>query len=128
MPKSTKTQRRLVVIQLEIDNQFMTTAKVTPDEYNFLSQNIKGYHETKLQLDKLTDDGFLVTNIPIKLQSLKEKKSIIDNFEQCIEWYNQWVETNQFGKKFSDEEIANISDTEENKLNAALQLRLTNNS
>jgi hypothetical protein len=69
-----------------------------------------------MQLESLITDGFLVTSIPIKLQSLREKKKIIKNFDQCITWYNEWVDKNQFGNKYSESTLNEISKQEEQKL------------
>ena len=70
-------------IQNEIE-QFCQTIPTTNKEYNFLTKNIDTYLDTNSQLVDLVDKGFLVTNVPLKLQSLKEKKLIIKNFDQCI--------------------------------------------
>jgi hypothetical protein len=115
-----------LVIQKEIDKFFAVKVNATTDEYNFLRKHIVGYHDTALQLNKLCDDGFLVTPVPIKLQSLKEKRMIIKNFDECIDWYNLWVNENNFGKIVSNEEVLTISNSEENRLNSVTQLQLKN--
>ena len=106
-------------IQNEIE-QFCHTILTTNKEYNFLTKNIDTYLDTNSQLVDLVDKGFLVTNVPLKLQSLKEKKLIIKNFNQCIEWYNQWVEKNNFGTVYSTPELDTIMSNEDQQLNSLI--------
>jgi hypothetical protein len=47
----------------------------------------------------------MVTGVPLKLQSLQEKKQIIKNFSECVSWHNQWVDKNNFEKYYSDVEL-----------------------
>lgn len=94
--------------------------KTTKEIANFLNKNITQYKNTNAQLAQLVKDGFLVTSVPIKLQSLSEKQSIIKNFDQCIEWYNIWVNKNNFGEEYSKEKLAALSITEDAQLNQVL--------
>lgn len=89
---------------------------VTDDEYKFLEKNLPAYQNTNMQINNLVKDGFMVTGVPIKLQSLREKKHIVKNFSECITWHNEWVDINEFGKHYNDEELANISAKEEERL------------
>ena len=97
-----------------------TTFNVTNEEMSFLEKNINLYIDINSQLLKLVNDGFLVTSIPLKLQSLREKKLIIRNFDECIKWYNEWVNENNFGNIYSEEELDNIMLNEDRKLNFQL--------
>ena len=114
------------VIQNEIGGLLEAKVKVTEDQYLFLKKNLTNYHSTSLQLTKLVDDGFLVTNIPLKLQSLKEKKMIVENFDQCIDWYNEWVEKSGFGEKFNHEQVLALDHQEDERLNSPLVISDTN--
>lgn len=89
----------------------------------FLDTNLPIYRNTSMQLESLITDGFLVTSIPIKLQSLREKKDIVKNFDQCIVWYNEWVDKNQFGNKYSESTLNEISKQEEQKLQLPIAQR-----
>lgn len=111
-------------ITQEIDNFFGGTITVTEPQYKFLEKNIDLYQSTNKQMSKLVDDGFLVTTVPIKLQSLIEKKNIIINFDQCVEWYNQWVEKNNFGTPYTQSSLEELSMTEEQILNQPLQIQI----
>jgi len=68
-----------------------------------------------IYLLNLVSTGFLVTPIPIKLQTFKEKKQLIKNFTQCVEWYNNWVSDNNFGKLYSENDIDQTSLLENSK-------------
>ena len=94
--------------------------KTTKEIANFLNKNINLYKNTNERIAQLVNDGFLVTAVPVKLQSLSEKQSIIKNFDQCIEWYNIWVNKNNFGQEYSKEELAALSLTEDSQLDSAL--------
>ena len=114
-------------IQQEIkDRLAMTTIQVTQEEYDFFNQTLPKYNETCDQLEQLRQGGFMISTIPLKLQSLQEKKQIIKNFDQCIEWYNQWVEKNNFGQKYNNEELETIAHEEENRLNRNITQQLAN--
>jgi hypothetical protein len=106
-----------VVVENEIKELFNeTTLNVTAEEYSFLEKNLSLYMNTNIQLLQLVSDGFLVTGIPLKLQSLKEKKLIIKNFDQCIEWYNEWSKENNFGATYTDSELSSIMTDQDSEL------------
>jgi len=110
-------------IRSEIDQVFnKQNFKITETEYKFLTKNLHKYFETNVELAKLVTDGFMVTGLPIKLQSLAEKRLIIENFDQCVDWYNEWVQENNFGKPYSLDSLLQISVEEENKLNLQINL------
>jgi hypothetical protein len=96
------------------------TFSMTDNEFSFLEKNIKSYIDTAFQLQTLVNKGFLVTPIPLKLQSLKEKKLIVKNYNECIDWYNEWVKENNFGKLYTKEELDIIMIAEDQKLNFEL--------
>lgn len=108
-------------IQNEIGNLYRErTVSATKEEYNFLEKNLTQYASINSQLAKLVQDGFLVSPVPIKLQSFQEKKLIIKNFDECIVWYNEWVDTNKFGNKYDSANTENIILLEETKLNSPI--------
>ena len=110
-----------VVIQEEIAEIFnKTTLQVTKQEHSFLEKNLDTYVTTTAQLSKLVTDGFLVSTVPIKLQSLKEKKSIIKNYDQCIKWYNEWVVQNNFGNLYTESDLEETIVNEEEQLDRAI--------
>lgn len=115
-------QQLSITIQQEIESRLsMQTTLVTDNEYNFLSDNLPAYKNTISHLEKLKDDGFIVTSIPLKLQSLHEKKQVIKNFNECITWYNAWVDKNNFGEHYSESDLEGLAQLEESKLTAPIQ-------
>ena len=110
-----------VSIKNEIDTFYKnTTVNVTENQFNFLNKNLGTYINTGIELSKLVDNGFLVTTVPIKLQSLKEKKLIIQNFDQCVTWYNEWVREHNYGTIIDSDTVNNVSEQEEQQLNAPI--------
>jgi len=106
----------------EIKHEIMTQVdhdivKISKDKLNFLEKNIKQYRSIMDIQNDLVSSGFLVSNIPIKLQTFKEKKKLIKNYEQCIKWYNEWVTKNNFGEIYNEEEFKEIYKLEEQKHN-----------
>jgi len=112
------------IVKNELNEFAIQTAKysINTDEktYNFLKTNIEPYQSTVAQLAKLVEDGFLVTSVPLKLQSLKEKQQIIKNYNQCLVWYNEWVDLNEFGTKQTEENLDQIASSEEIDLNLSI--------
>ena len=107
-------------IKKEIESSFseeltIRQKSLPPKIVDFMHDNLPLYKETKNQIDDLVRNGFLVTPIPIKLQTFKEKKQIIKNFTQCIHWYNDWVTENNFGKLYSEDELDQSSLIENSK-------------
>lgn len=94
------------IFSIEVDN---SQQKLTSELTQFISVNLPAYKDTTNQINNLVSTGFLVTPIPIKLQTFKEKKQLIKNFSQCVEWYNNWVLDNKFGKLYSEDNINQIS-------------------
>jgi len=93
----------------------LQTYQTSKEIINFLDQNLKIYKKTSQSINDLITNGFLVTGIPIKLQTFNEKKKIIKNFDQCIKWYNEWVNANNFGEEYNEE--CTHASLEEQKLN-----------
>jgi hypothetical protein len=78
------------------------------ETYEFINNNIESYVNTTNQLNDLVNNGFLVTSVPIKLQTLKEKKEIVKNYDDCIKWYNDWVDKTGFGERFKENSDINL--------------------
>jgi len=110
-------------IQQEIHTRFnVRSVTVTDSEYNFLSNNLSVYQDTAEQIENLTKLGFLVTGVPVKLQTLHEKKQVVRNFDQTVEWYNAWVEKTGQGKPYTDTQITQGIQTENAHWDSVLKL------
>jgi hypothetical protein len=106
--------------------QQIGSISITENEYNFLSKNLNKYKNVLAEIEKLISLGILSEGVPMKLQSLGEKKKIIKNFDQCLEWYNEWTIANKFGKEYTSDELTKTAMAEETRLMAPLAYRLTN--
>jgi hypothetical protein len=61
------------------------------EDQTFMAANIDRYSAGRLQIQDWQDQGLLVSGIPIKLHTLKEKAQLITNAAQCLEYYNRWA-------------------------------------
>jgi hypothetical protein len=99
------TEKKLIVIDKLSNNLSLT-------DQNYLKQHSEKYTNTFKGIQELVQTGTLPTGVPIKLQTLAEKRKIIKNFDQCVETYNIWVEENNLGQKYTDSELKLISNNE----------------
>jgi hypothetical protein len=65
------------------------------EEKDFIKTNIDLYSHTRVKIQDLQDTGILVSGIPIKLHTLKEKTQLITNISQCLDYYNHWIGVNR---------------------------------
>lgn len=76
----------------------------TIEEKKFMAENMKRYTACRSFIQDLQDDGILISGVPIKLHTLKEKTKLIENFDQVLLTYNDWH------KKISGNHIAITKD------------------
>lgn len=81
-------------------------------DQNYLVDHGKKYVSAYEGIQTLVKNGTLVTGVPIKLQTLAEKRKIIKNFDECVETYNNWVDDNNLGQKYTENELKLISNKE----------------
>jgi hypothetical protein len=60
----------------------------------FMYQHAEQYVQARESIQHMVKLGILVTAVPIKKQTLAEKMYLVKNIDQCIDFYNQWVEHN----------------------------------
>jgi len=101
---------------------------VSHETAKFLQHSLPAYKNATAQINDMVNKGFMVTGVPIKLQSLKEKKSLIKNFDECVVWYNKWVEYSGIGKPYTDGDLTQLIEQEEEKLTTPFKLCLPNQS
>lgn len=81
------------------------TNKILPNlsrpDVEFLKKHSKKFVQARNNLDELVKYKILDLPLQIKLQTMIEKKLCIRNFDQCVEWYNEWVVANNFGTVYS---------------------------
>jgi hypothetical protein len=61
------------------------------DQRNFVSAHKDRYIDAWKSTWKMVDLGIMVTGVPIKKQTFKEKQLMIKNFDQCVATYNEWL-------------------------------------
>jgi hypothetical protein len=75
----------------------------------FLRQNVNKYINSYTAINELVKHKILVTGVPIKLQTMMEKRRLIRNFDQCAEVYNDWVKQNGVGDPYTDTDINKLT-------------------
>lgn len=90
--------------------------KFSRDEHEFIKNNIELYKNCRIRIQDLQDDGILVSGVPIKLHTLKEKALMITNAPACLDYYNKWVGTNQprHALSYTPESLNKIAQIEHN--------------
>lgn len=81
-------------------------------DQNYLATHGEKYVDAYKGIEQLVTQGALVTGIPIKLQTMAEKRKIIKNFDQCVEVYNKWVDKNGMGTRYTDNDLKQIANDE----------------
>jgi len=74
-------------------------------DQRFLIKNGPGYQKAHNAINELVENKVLVTPVPIKLQTMLEKKLLINNFSQCVDVYNNWSEEKGVGVQYTDNDI-----------------------
>ena len=96
--------------ELTVLNKLKTNLTIA--DQNYLAHHSEKYTKAYMGIRQLVVNGTLVTGVPIKLQTLAEKRQIIKNYDQCIEVYNKWVDENNLGQKYTGDELKLISNQE----------------
>jgi hypothetical protein len=101
--------------QLEYNNPIHSTAALVPTKQNAIASSLsradqefllahgKNYRVVADALAQLVDKKVLVTSVPIKLQTMLEKKLLIRNYDECVNIYNEWAVKNRVGTVYNDE-------------------------
>lgn len=92
-----------VVTKNEIINSLST------GDRQFLQQHTSKYINSYKAIGELVQHKILVSAVPIKLQTMMEKRQLIRNFDQCVESYNQWVKEYGIGDLYTDADIKKLS-------------------
>jgi hypothetical protein len=72
---------------------------------NFLTEKGPAYAKSFKAIQELVENKVLVTPVPIKLQTMLEKKLLIKNFDECVEVYNKWVKEKGVGTPYTLDDI-----------------------
>jgi hypothetical protein len=69
-------------------------AHLPKSHQEFLKNNAMQYIQARDSIEKMRALGILTSTVPMKKQTLAEKRHIVKNFNQCVEVYNVWAEAN----------------------------------
>ena len=81
---------------------------------DFLSQHREKYQLAAQSIEKMKTLGILRQTVPIKKQTLIEKQLIIQNFDECLQTYNDWIIKNpECGSVITDKELLMYNNSEQ---------------
>jgi hypothetical protein len=87
--ESTEPQQAL---QLHSVGQEQIAQSLTVADQRFLVEHGSAYRRADEAIKELINHKVLVTGVPIKLQTMLEKKLLVKNFDECLDAYNNHVE------------------------------------
>ena len=90
---------------------------------DYVKTHTKNYVKTAQGIDQLVANKVLVTPVPIKLQTMLEKKLLFQNFDQLAKVYNEWVDYTGHGQHYSAEHEQTVALAESQRWHATLQLK-----
>jgi hypothetical protein len=113
---SLATANRQIINQLPQDQQI------------FIKQHAANYINTQQSIERMQELGILVTTVPIKKQTLIEKKYMIKNFDQLLDIYNIWVSKNpNIADPISNESLPALMEQEKKTWNTDAENSITSN-
>ena len=74
--------------QLQSITQENIPMNLTVADRQFIIEHGNNYKTSITAINELVRDGIMPTGIPIKLQTMLEKKLLINNFNECVDAYN----------------------------------------
>jgi hypothetical protein len=104
-------------LQLQSLNSSVIGQNLTLQDQNFLVQHHQNYKKASDAIHELVENKVLVTGVPIKLQTMLEKRLLVRNFDECVEKYNQymtedWSDLKGLGPVYEQEQINQICQDE----------------
>ena len=83
----------------------------------YTSPEINQYIQSKQKIQELQNDDIIPNGVPYKLQTLKEKSSIINNFEECVDVYRSWS-LDQGKTTYTVEQLSDLANKEDGFYNS----------
>jgi hypothetical protein len=112
--KYTRPAAGSAIINQRQNNSEKLENYLAEQHINFLSQHREQYQLAAESINKMKTIGILQSTIPIKKQTLIEKKFIIKNFDECLDAYNKWITRNpECGSVINDKELLVYHDSEQ---------------
>ena len=88
----------------------------------YIKSHTKNYLKTAQSIDQMVENKVLVTPVPIKLQTMLEKKLLFRNFDQLAKVYNDWVAHTGHGRPYVDDQQQSAMLAETHNWHGTLQL------
>ena len=104
-------------LQLQSISSNDISKNLTVTDQQFLLANGQQYKKSMDAIDELIRDKVLPTGVPIKLQTMLEKKLLINNFDECMDAYNFCVSDEHslikgLGEPYTHDDINQIAKDE----------------
>ena len=96
---------------------------LTVADQKFLLDVGKQYKTAYEGIEELLRTKVLVSPIPIKLQTMLEKKMLIKNFDEIVDVYNEWVAKTGVGVPYTDDDITCAIESEIRQWHGVPQLK-----
>lgn len=91
----------------------LIVSRSNPAALQFLKQHQQGFDNVNSAIEKMQQLDIIVSPPPIKKQTLAEKMYMIDNFDQCLNLYNTWVDRNpDLGQPLSNIDVQSQAEKE----------------
>ena len=90
--------------QLDLPTTKNIVQSLSRTDQQYLSNNSEAYIKSSQAIEELKKNGPLPSGMPMKLQTMVEKKLMIGNFDEVASWYNEWVVENGIGKPYNIDE------------------------
>lgn len=92
--------------KIQSTSKDLIESNLSSGDREFLSQQQLNYDKVNTAIQTLVNDKVLVTPVPIKLQTLLEKRLLIENFDDCVRWFNDWHARTGIGSPYTDENLS----------------------
>lgn len=93
-----------------------------PGDRRFLRDHGIRYKGASQAIDELVQKKILTTGVPIKLQTMMEKRLLIKNFSEVVDWYNEWVALRGVGTPWTEPALLEHELNEIHNYHATCQL------
>lgn len=89
--------------QLQSLSRTEIALQLKQNHLEYIKTHTNPYLKTAQGIDQLVVNKVLVTPVPIKLQTMLEKKLLFKNFDDLVKVYNQWVDYTGHGRRYEAE-------------------------
>jgi hypothetical protein len=100
-----------MIVRTELSHPLI---ELLPDHHrDFVNQHKQSYDVAGSSIDTMIQSGIIISTPPIKKQTLAEKKHLIQNYQQLLNVYNQWIEKNpDMGNTLNHDVLNKFADLE----------------